>query len=217
MVDKQCASCNELNPEKSNFCSNCGASEFKEIPTGLSASLSTPSELRVSAAVHLAIGRVTLLSILSGGLYIFWWFYVTWKQLATETDEEHYPVWHGLSLGVPIYNLFRMHRHVSVINQLAVGARSTIFLTAGLAVVLWMVSSAVSFSSFRVDEPSALVAIAVLDTALTTTLIVMAQRTLNQYWQSAKGPNLREAQIGLGEVVFVLLGLLVWALTFVPA
>ena len=139
VAEKQCSYCGEINTEESNFCSNCGAGDFKEIPPGLASRLSSTSE--ASNAVKLGTGRVGLLSVLSFGLYLFWWYYITWKQLASETREEHYPVWHSLTLIVPIYNLFRMHRHVSVINDLASRVGLTISLSAGTAVVLLLVSS----------------------------------------------------------------------------
>ena len=68
-------------------------------------------------ALRLSVGRVALLTVMSSGLYLFYWFYLTWKQLQTESSETHYPVWHALTLMVPIYGLFRMHRHVSLINE----------------------------------------------------------------------------------------------------
>src|SRR5262245_33575454 len=40
----------------------------------------------------LSPGRVLLLALLSGGLYLFYWSYLTWKQLKSETRDDHYPV-----------------------------------------------------------------------------------------------------------------------------
>ena len=216
MTDKQCAICGEINSPESMFCSNCGRAEFRDIPPGLSARLSNSSSDEANNAVRLGTGRVALLSILSFGLYVFWWFYITWKQLASETREEHFPVWHALTLFVPIYNLFRMHRHVSVINGLAIGVGLTASLSSGLAVVLWALSSGLDTSSLRVSDVGIAAIMGVISVALTTTLIVYVQGTLNQYWYDAKGPNLREARIGIGEVIFVLFGILAWIGTFLP-
>ena len=57
---------------------------------------------------------------------VFWWFYITWKQHQPETGDQHYTIWHALTLSVPIYNLFKVHRHVSVINELAAGAGAVV-------------------------------------------------------------------------------------------
>lgn len=217
MAEKLCANCGELNSAESNFCSSCGASEFKEVPPGLSARLSAPFELAATSAVRLSTGRVATASILSFGLYFFYWFYLTWKQLASETNENHYPVWHALTLFVPIYNLFRIYRHMTVIKELAVRAGLTASLSPGWAVVLVIIISALDNASFRTTDVGVAVVLGVLSTAIATALIVWAQGNLNQYWEKVKGANLREARIGIGEVIIVLVGLLAWVGTFLPA
>ena len=126
MSNKQCVQCGELNPMEAIFCMSCGASNFREVPPGLRQRLQSSSALSVGESVHLSAARVLFLAVLSFGLYQLYWFYLTWKQLASETDEDHYPVWHALSLFVPIYNLFRVHRHMSVIKELA--SRSSVVL-----------------------------------------------------------------------------------------
>jgi len=45
------------------------------------------------------------------------------------------------------------------------------------------------------------VAIGLISTALSTTLVALAQSTLNQYWENARGADLREARIGVGVAV----------------
>ena len=216
MADKQCAECGELNPEQSNFCSNCGKKEFKDVPPGLAARL-RPQEAAVDNDVRLGIGRVVILSLLSAGIYILWWFYVTWKQLARETNEVHYPVWHALTLFVPIYNLFRMHQHVSVIKNVAIGAGLTTSLSASLAVVMWGVSNAMGFALLRVEDQGAIFMLTLLATVLSTTVVYLAQGTLNQFWQSVRGVDLREARVGVGEVILVVLGILLWLGILFPA
>ena len=216
MADRQCVSCGELSPGNSNFCSSCGASEFRDVPPGLYARLATTPAAAVMSAVRLNLGRVLLVSVLSAGLYLFYWFYLTWKQLDSETTDEHHPVWHALTLVVPIYGLFRMHRHVAVIKELAVGAELATSLSPGLAVVLLLISNVLGWSSLRITEPVVLMVLGLLSTALTTALVVVAQGGLNEYWEKVRGADLQNARIGVGEVVFVLLGLVVWVLVFVP-
>lgn len=199
----QCVSCGELNPAGSSFCSNCGGGKLRDVPPRL--------------AMRLGLGRVVVVSALSAGLYVVYWFYLTWKQLASETSETHHPVWHALSLFVPIYGLFKMHRHVKVINGLVKGTGIVTSLSPGLAVVILMIGNALDWSSIRVNDTSALVVIGLISTALITYLVASAQSTLNQYWESVRGAELREARFGVGEVVFILVGLLVWVVTFLPA
>ena len=39
--------------------------------------------------------RVVVMSILSFGIYLWYWFYMTWKQYRDHTGERAYPVWHA--------------------------------------------------------------------------------------------------------------------------
>jgi hypothetical protein len=59
--------------------------------------------------ILLSPARVLIFSVLSAGLYIFYWSYLTWKQLKAETRDDHYPVWHALTIWIPLYNLFQIH------------------------------------------------------------------------------------------------------------
>ena len=177
-AEVQCATCGELNPADSNFCSTCGGSEFREVPPGLAARLSTPPRVAVSPAVRISLGRVIAISMLSAGPYLIYWFYLTWKQMDSETGEEHHPVWHALGLLVPIYGLFEMHGHIKVIKGLVEGAGLVAALSPGLAVVLFMIGNALDWSSFRVDDTAALLVMGVISAALSTTLVALAQNAL---------------------------------------
>ena len=94
MAGIYCGNCGYTNQPSSRHCARCG----NRISTIMSTTMSTG----ISPDVRLSSGRVALVSILSGGLYIFYWFYLTWKQLESETRDQHYPVWHALTLFVPI-------------------------------------------------------------------------------------------------------------------
>ena len=65
----------------------------------------------VQVKVKLSKNRVALDTILSSGLYMFYWFYLTWKQLKEETGRHHQPVGHALALLIPIYAWVIIHRH----------------------------------------------------------------------------------------------------------
>ena len=201
---RYCSNCGTENLAGGNFCASCGAR--------LSPSSSAPR----TSAVRLSLARVALFTMLSFGLYILYWFYLTWKQLQPETRDQHYPVWHALSLAVPIYNLFRMHRHVTVIRELALGVGLTPSVSAGGAVVLFFISSALDSSALFVSDQVTLVVLSVISLAATTALIVWAQGSLNRYWETVEGGKLTYARIGRGEVLIVLLGLLAWVGTLVP-
>ncbi len=65
------------------------------------------------------IWLVVLLSIATFGLYPYWWFYATWRELKLEVDDPRMrPVWHALAIAlVPIYNYFRFYAHMDLLSM----------------------------------------------------------------------------------------------------
>ena len=110
-----------------------------------------------------------------------------------------------------------MHHHVSVVRNLATGAGVATSLSVGLIVILFAVSNVLDGISLRIDDRGTLIVLGVLSTVLTTTVLYLAQETLNEYWRSVRGANLREARLGVGEVILVLLGVLFWVILLIPA
>jgi hypothetical protein len=206
VADKLCRRCGALNVAQANLCALCGVQELTEVPAEL-----------MQGLLLLSMRRVVLLSVVSSGLYFFYWLYLTWKHLESETGEIHYPVWHTLTLFVPIYGLFRLHRHVSVIQGLALGAGVETSLSPGLAVVLVALNWTLGLGAERVDSLAVLVLINAIGLALTTTVVAWSQDSLNKYWGRAEKASLQDAPAGRGEVAIVLLGILAWinaSLTF---
>ncbi len=216
MTEKQCSDCGEINPPQSDFCSHCGSRGFRDVPPRLAARLKDGEQLHISPAVRISIGRVVLVSALSGGLYLFYWFYLTWKQLATETKGIHHPVWHAFTLGVPIYGLFRTHAHVRVIAELASKQRVASYMAPGLAVVLALVVNGLGWASLSTESYGTTIVLSLISTVVSATLVGSAQSGLNAYWEKARGNLLADARIGAGEVVFAVLGVLIWIITFIP-
>ena len=110
-----------------------------------------------------------------------------------------------------------MHHHVSVVRNLATGAGVATSLSVGLIVILFAVSNVLDGISLRIDDRGTLIVLGVLSTVLTTTVLYLAQETLNEYWRSVRSANLREARLGVGEVILVLLGVLFWVILLIPA
>ncbi len=73
-------------------------------------------------------GRVLIFTVLSFGLYLLYWMFLTWRQYRDcvaqpqSSDEQpeavQYPFWHALTLLVPIYGLYRTHAHMSAFRDL---------------------------------------------------------------------------------------------------
>jgi len=163
--------------------------------------------------------RITVLSILSFGLYFYYWFYLTWKHYRDYTGTENYPVWHALTLFVPIYFLFRVHAHVRSFKELMVERGMTSSLSPGVVVALVLLSNLLSIISWRFyyDDPlSNTIVLDIIVVLLNTGLLFWVQTNLNRFWKGTKYIFATNAHIGVGEVIFVLVGILAWIGTFLP-
>ena len=210
MIDKRCTRCGGLNAAHANFCSACGAQEFVEASAEQRPDISrTQGAVPDNNVLRLSVPRLIVLSVVTSGVYILYWLYVTWKQLQAETRDIHYPVWHALTFFVPVYGLFPLYKHVRVVQELAMKVGVDTSLTPGLAVVLVALYWMVSITSGGVQSLEAFVILNLIRLALITTVIVWAQVTLNRYWSSIKGEALENVPIGSVEVRFVLLVLFI--------
>ena len=162
--------------------------------------------------------RIIINLILSANFYMLYWFYLTWKQLKVQTQRDYHPVWHTLALLVPIYNLFVLHRHLKTIRELQAEAGLTSPVKVGTIFTLWIIGGVLDFQSTRLAEISAVAEAIVLliGTGFIAGALILAQRGLNAYWASIGGESARDARIGVGEIIFVLLGLAYWILVFLP-
>ncbi len=233
MAAPGCPRCSAVNEPASTYCYQCG------LPLENSVSERTPTiaEVKWRQAVdyRVPLWRVTTMTLLSGGLYIFYWFYLTWKHYRDSTGDEAYPVWHALTLFVPIYAFFRIHAHMRVYRELMAsnGMPSTISPWWTIASVLTLVLllsigdgwgpgrmiSAVFLASDafgKVWEAPATPSEAqmgfffsVASVAIVTGLLVHVQSNLNRYWKHAFG---RVDSLGFSilELAIVVFGLFIW-------
>ena len=210
MAEKVCTRCGQLNRARSNYCSACGAQNFVEGPQDQPESAPT-GQLSITQgnALRLSTRRVIVLSIVTSGLYILYWLYLTWKQLQDETKDVHFPVWHALTFLIPIYGLFRLHKHVAVIQTVALRAGVEVSITPGLAVTLIGLDMLLVIVSGGLQGIGVFLILNLIRLALITTVIAWAQITLNRCWSSIKGESLENLPIKSGEVKFVLVVLVV--------
>lgn len=166
---------------------------------------------------RLSIERVALLTLLCNGLYSLYWLYLTWKQYAAHTGAKAYPVWHALTLLVPVYGLFRLHAHARAYRDLMLqeGVRCTIspgrtVLAAVGMYALGGTALVVGARPLLPENIAAVFALGLLSLGLMAWLIAHLQSNVNAYWASVAGDRLRDAPIGVGEVLLAFLGVFLW-------
>ena len=201
MRARYCSRCGNALQPTSNSCDKCSAAAEPNVRCLMS------------------IRRVILMSALSGGIYLFWWFYITWKHYRDYTGEKAYPVWHALTLMVPIYSLFRVHAHIRVYTELMSNQRLDNSVSPLKAVIAIFISTALANVGRRqawFGEITEGLAIAMLIGLIVSTIIVVwllasVQANLNGYWQTVmfrQSPS--HARIGIGEALLLILGLYNW-------
>ena len=209
---KRCSRCNEVVSTSSRFCLQCGHSTFSDLAPTQAERISDSKNV-TTLFLRIEASRLIIASILSGGLYIFYWLYITWKQLAKETNDQHFPIWHALTWFVPFYQLTRLHRHATVIEGLATKAGVPTTLNPGTVVALGFAAFGLGLAAFYTLNPVLSFLLSVMVMTLTTTIIVWNQGALNAYWVTRYGENLDVAPIERAEGVIVLFGVLVWIST----
>ena len=223
MQIRYCPSCGAQADTSSNFCGVCG----NALPTLVESELPRQEQQLSQGplAYRVPLGRVLLMVILSGGLYQYYWFYLTWAQYRDHTRAEAYPVWHALCLLVPIYGLFRAYAHVQAFKQLMDdnGVENT--LSPGWAVAAILSAQLLGVVSVFVtgglgSEPEisrstifTQVVFLVMTLIIMLSLLLHVQGNINHYWSSQPGVTLLNARTGAGELTFAAIGVLVWVFT----
>ena len=212
-----CPDCKtEFLPEH-KFCGVCGA-DLASVSN--QTFLQTQSDFALP--YYISITKIISMTFLSNGLYLFYWFYITWKQYHQTTDQTAYPVWHALSLIIPIYNLFRIHRHVRTFKTLmsdsnlpnSLNPFSTIGVFILLSLLDWL-----SFQTAMNDITDRTIVTAsclnLLSAAGLAGMLIQLQRNLNRYWNNlphvkARQINLTSAKVTMPEIILIGIGVLTW-------
>ena len=163
---------------------------------------------------YISPNRVVLLTVLSAGLYIFYWMYITWRHYRDHTGEIAYPIFHALTLLVPVYNLFRLHAHMRVYQELmeARGVPTTLSPLRAVLVyfgvfLLSMVSLTLPAEApISLAQQGAYVIINVGQATLVAWMLWQAQGNFNRFWQHRLGMRLGWMRLNPAEMVVTILG-----------
>ena len=249
-----CDNCGVEHTASAHFCISCGAALIDE-----SGYPEASSETLILLGYPISLKRILFMVVISYGLYIFYWYYLTWKQYRDHTNEVVYPVWHALTLLVPIYGLFRTHAHTRIFRESMVNADLPSSINPKLAVIVVLATGvldhialriaggaqfggirlelgvagllSLASSAFRIIKPSGLIdltqgellssnALYFVAIALTAGLLLHVQNNINEYWtvtiskneywSSSAYPQKIPFKVGLGEIIFGIIGALAW-------
>lgn len=166
---------------------------------------------------RISLERIILMSVLSLGFYVLYWMYLTWKQYQDHTGRPAYPVWHALTLCVPVYGWFRFYAHVKDYRDLMepqdVENNLRIRVIMGVAVFITILCL------FGGDVTPATMMFSLVRTATTIFVLYWIQSNINRYWEilghrygEDYAVSRRPARIGKGEIVIGTIGAIWWLL-----
>ena len=131
-----------------------------------------------------ALWQVAALSVVTLGLYPIIWMGLTWSEMKRELgDGSMYPMWHALSMLVPVYSWFRLHNHYETINVLTYKVGWAQKVNAGAVVRTVMVTNIVAFVANQISPEVGAVAF-VVSPLVYIGVILHGQSVLNSCWRA---------------------------------
>ena len=200
-----------------NFCSACGNDLLSAIN-----GVNVTRQRGHGPPYYISPTKIISMAFLTNGLYLFYWFYITWKHYQDTTGESVYPVWHALSLIVPIYNLFRIYKHVQTFKTLMFDRNLPNSLHPSWTIILFIVLSLLDWFSFQTainDITSRTIVTAsflnLLSAVTLAGMLIQLQRNFNDYWDNLPEEvpgqsNLTAVKITMPEIILIGVGLLTW-------
>lgn len=221
---RPCPTCGHPNVPEAVYCANCG---LLLVPGNVPAqSHPVPGrEVRFQADRNanprpclIPLSHIALLTFLSFGLYPIYWFYITWKHCRDYTGDNHYPVWHALTLLVPIYMYFRIHAHGRTYRQIQQldqpPAPKLIDPWIPVFLVLAEIPIYIATAILTVTNPSAADAISnwtyLPIITLHCALILYLQNHINRIWLTRPDRPAVNTPIGKGAIILCVIGVQLW-------
>jgi len=211
MLEKKCFGCGIQIIGEELYCADC---QIVNVDRSKDLGQSRPhqsSHYTSGNPVYISLRRIVILSIVSLGLYVFYWLFYTWKQLHQKTDKQCFPVWHAMAFLIPIYGLTVIYRHMAVIQDLGNKSGAGTSLSPAMAVVLSSLTWILSVIAVGEQNLVMIVLVNALGLVITTILPVLGQSTLNQCWNQAKEEVLSEVPLSRVEAVMAIFGIAYWA------
>ena len=208
LSNKPCSSCGVLNDTTSLYCNLCG-NKITYAPTEKNSETESPNTLILNNS------RIVYLTIITFGAYILYWLYLTWKQMDTETENAHYPVWHSLTFLVPFYGLFRLYNHLQTIETLTTKEDIQTHFSPLLSLILIILNFMLAMTSYGDTRMFTILVVEIIQITLIIKALLSAQASLNLYWYKTKGTNVTSALFDRTEIGFILLIYSLFALVLI--
>lgn len=176
-----------------------------------------------SYGYHLSTPRIFALSLISFGLYLFYWVYRTWDQYREHTGANVYPVWHALAMLVPVYGWFRFYAHCKAYRDLMEERgvphdlkMAPILVILIIATAAWSPVPTQWLNTYWGEDGISVMIDLILDVVslvgmlVATVMVCRIQANFNRYWAAVDGELANRARLGRGAMVLAALGVILW-------
>ncbi len=169
------------------------------------------------------IWHLILLSFLTLAIYNIYWFYRNWKHLKIHKNLDISPGWRTVGLFIPIVSIIFIYEQFKDIRDYAVQKGYKAYSSPGLLSLGYILINILSFLSFSLEDllgPAGIFIASVIIYLLGTMLLIVVQKTLNDFWMNEQ-PGLRmRTNFSSGEIIVLIIGGIFWILvligTFIP-
>ena len=172
---------------------------------------------------HISTPRIVVLSIISFGLYLFYWLYRTWDQYREHTGANVHPVWHALAMLVPVYGWFRFYAHCKAYRDLMEENGVPHNLNMAPILVILIIATAawspvptqwlnnyLGESGISVMIDLIMDGVSLAGLLVATVVVCRIQANFNRYWAAVDGALTYRARYGKGAVALAVLGAILW-------
>jgi formylglycine-generating enzyme required for sulfatase activity len=146
------------------------------------------------------VWHFVLLSILTGGLYCFYWIYRNWIHLKAHKGLNISPFWRTVGLSVPIYGLILIYRQLEDIRNFSKTAGVDETYSPGWILFGFLILPALG----GLPDPFWLLGF--------TSLLPLAvvQRVLNLYWKKEQPELVERTKFSKSQIVLLVIGGICW-------
>lgn len=157
------------------------------------------------------IKKLIILSILTLGIYNYYWFYRNWKYIKEETKKDISPILRTIGLLIPIYNIWLVYDQFRAIIQLAnkKKIKTKYFpITLTLTFIFFSYWGALSRIGGSPQEYPIKI---LLFFPLILLPLICIQKYFNLYWDKTQKLPIRTDFSG-GEVILIIVGIILWSI-----
>jgi hypothetical protein len=195
-----CGKCGIENSKDSNYCPVCGEQLVKRKTSSTPLISTTQQYSNAQPVLHFV-----LLSILTFGIYEFYWFYRNWKHIKVHKNLDIRPGWRTVGLFIPIYGIVLAYRQLREIRDFSKELRIDKTYSPGWILFGWLTLNAL----WKLPDPFWFLSF------LSVVPLAVVQGVLNSYWKKEQPGFTERTKFSGGQIAILVIGGIWWILLLI--